>query len=100
MHQLTLRIGDELADNLRLEAKKRGKSVNALVATVLSALLDPALEGDEFERLRARLERAGLLADAGPRRGARAPSEKQLAQARRVAGSGKNLSEYVSEGRD
>jgi predicted HicB family RNase H-like nuclease len=32
MHQLTLRIGDELADNLRLEAKKRGKSVNALAA--------------------------------------------------------------------
>lgn len=100
MHQLTLRISNDLANDLRAEAEKRGQSVNALASAALSALVDPDLEGDELERLRARLRRAGLLAETRPLPRGSAPSPERLAEARRRAAKGKSLSDYVSEGRD
>jgi hypothetical protein len=98
MAQLTLRIDDELAHQLKEKAKAEGRSVNAMATFLIQALVDPALAGDEAERLRERLRRAGILAEPGgpprPR-----PPEDRLARARIAAGKGKPLSDYVAEGR-
>jgi len=99
MHQLTLRIPDDLADDLRRLAARDGRSVNALATAVLSALVDPDLEGDEASRLRARLDQAGLLAGQQTSSEVVRPSRRRVADARRRAATGKSLSEYVREGR-
>lgn len=99
MVQLTLRIEEELARRLKLVAAAQGRSVNAYAGAVLRAAVDPDLAGDESERVRERLARAGLLADVTPIAG-RGPDAKALERARRAAGRGRSLSELVSEGRD
>ncbi len=98
MKQVTLRLPDELAADLRREATHVRRSVNALVTDVLRARLDPDAEGEEIERLRAKLRRAGLLAEFEPT-DAEPPTEAELADARRTMSGGKQLSDYVSEGR-
>lgn len=98
MHQLTLRISDDLAVRLKDAAADRGDSVNAYAASVLGAAVDPALAGNEVERMRERLAQAGLLAVRTPSRRGR-PDGADLEQARRRAGSGKPLSDLVAEGR-
>lgn len=98
MAQLTLRIDDELALQLKQKAKAEGRSVNAMAVFMIRALVDPDLAGDEAERLRERLRRAGLLHEP-PRLDRVHQDPELLAQARRAAGRGKSLSEYVSEGR-
>lgn len=98
MQQLTLRIDDELARRLKTVASGRGDSVNAYAGAVLRAAVDPDLAGDEAQRLRERLARAGLLApvDAGERE---RPPEEAVAGARGRAGSGRPLADLVTEGR-
>lgn len=98
MKQVTLRLDDDLARDLAGEAAARGQSVNAFAAGVLSAAVDPDAAGDEAERVRARLARAGLLADPAPASGRR-PDPDLLARARRRAGTGRPLAEFVAEGR-
>jgi plasmid stability protein len=98
MRQLTLRVPDDLASRLRDVAALQGRSVNGLATAVLSAAVDPELEGDEAARVRARLERAGLLAEVTPTAGSRPPAER-VAAARRRAGTGTPLSDLVAEGR-
>ncbi len=61
MHQLTLRVPDELAAQLKLAAHGRDESVNGYAVMVLSAAVDPELAGDEVTGLKERLARAGLL---------------------------------------
>lgn len=97
MGQLTLRIDDALAQRLKEVAREQGRSVNAYAASVLSAAVDPDLAGDEAERLRERLARAGLLADPGA--AVQRPDADAIAGARRRAGQGRPLSELVGEGR-
>jgi hypothetical protein len=98
MRQLTLRIPDQLGVALKEQAAQRNASVNAYVTTVLSAAVDPDLAGDDAERLRARLARAGLLEErpAGSRQ---RPAAKRVREARKRAGSGRSLSAIVREGR-
>lgn len=98
MAQLTLRIADDLADVLRHAAADSGKSLNAWATAVLSAAVDPELAGGEFERLRERLGRAGLLMipKGGPKK---RPSRDKVARARAAAAKGTPLSAIVSEGR-
>lgn len=97
MSQLSLRIPEQLADALRARAASRGQSVNAYATAVLGAAVDPDLAGDEAERLRERLARAGLLEESAPRRGR--PDAAVVRRARELAGSGTALSELVGEGR-
>lgn len=97
MGQLTLRIDDELAQRLKAVAAESGRSVNAYAGAVLRAAVDPDLAGDEAQRLRERLARAGLLAATGAAHPG--PEPKALAAARRRAGRGRALSDLVSEGR-
>ena len=97
MSQLTLRVADELHRRLREAAAARGVSVNTWASAVLAAATDPDLAGDETERVRERLRRAGLLAaEAAPRpRPARAAVER----ARAAAAGGAALSDLVTEDR-
>jgi plasmid stability protein len=98
MVQLTLRVDEALAQRLKATAAEQGRSVNSYATAVLRAAVDPALAGDEVERMRARLAQAGLLAAAIPV--AERPEEAAVRRARRRAGQGRPLSDLVSEGRD
>ena len=98
MAQLTLRIADELAGQLKQEAARRGESVNALATHALRALVDPDLHDDALERTRERLRRAGLLEEPAPYHG-RIVSDGEFERARAEAAGGRPLSDYVSEGR-
>lgn len=97
MAQLTLRIDDALAERLKQVAAEQDRSLNAFASGVLAAAVDPDLAGSEIERIRERLARAGLLADAGPP--AVRPPEAAVTAARRRAGQGPPLSDLVREGR-
>lgn len=98
MKQLTLRVSDELASELKSAAAERHKSVNALASTALEVLVNPELEGTEAEVIRAKLARAGLLMTL-PRKNIERPSDEEFARARAAAGKGTLLSDLVSEGR-
>jgi plasmid stability protein len=98
MHQLTLRIPEELGERLKRAAASQGRSVNSFATAVLGAAVDPELGGDETVRVRERLARAGLLVDLAPR-GGRRPSDEELSGARARAAREPALSDLVSEGR-
>lgn len=97
MAQLSLRIEDALARRLKDVAADHGRSVNAYVSSVLSAAVDPELAGDEAQRVRERLARAGLLGEPGAV--VARPPEDAIAAARQRAGRGRPVSDVVSEGR-
>lgn len=99
MAQLTLRIDDALAKDIKREAALRQRSVNQWISDVLRMAMDPSLADSELEQIRGKLARAGLLAT--PTRPSVAPPDPQrVAEARRAAGRGTPLSQLVSEGRD
>jgi plasmid stability protein len=96
---MTIRAPDDLVARVKQRAAELGRSMNDYVVSVLAAATDPDLSGDEVERVRERLARAGLLhAGTGRPPAGRIP-EAELAQARRAAGHGRALSEYVTNGR-
>lgn len=97
MPQLTLRIDTTLVEHLKATAAERGESVNGFATSVLRAAVDPDFAGTEATQLRERLARAGLLAVPAPVAGR--PSDAELQRARKAAGSGRQLSELVSEDR-
>lgn len=97
MAQMTWRPSDELLRRVRRAAERQGRSMNDYVSAVLDVATDPDLAGSEAERLRERLDRAGLLAASGPPRGR--PSRADIARARAAAGRGTPLSDLVSTGR-
>jgi hypothetical protein len=70
-----------------------GRSLNDYLTRLARAAADPALAGSDLERLRKRLDRAGLLAPAGARR--RRPDAAAVAAARRRAGKGTPVSDLV-----
>jgi plasmid stability protein len=98
MRQLTLRVPEELADRLKEAAAQHERSVNAYATAVLAAAVDPELAGDEVERVRERLARAGLLANAGAGSRER-PARAAVARARKRAATGRALADIVAEGR-
>ncbi len=100
MVQVTLRLDEALARDLKRAAADRGVSVNALASEALSALVDPDLEGSEIERIRARLAAAGLLAAPSSGLHLALPDEGAIADARLAATPGALLSDLVSRGRD
>ena len=99
MHQLTLRLPDELATAVAREAAAEGTSVNRFICRAVEAMVSPDTIDDDLLRLRARLRAAGLIVSDPPPAPDNLPTEQELAEARRQAGQGKPLSEYVSEGR-
>ena len=97
MAQLTVRTTDELVDRVRAAANRLGRSMNEYVVAVLGAATDPDLAGDDAERIRERLARAGLLAPTGETR--RRPDVDAVAEARAAAGRGTPLSDIVTSDR-
>jgi len=100
MAQITLRLEEDLARQVKAHAASLGRSVNGWVVAVLRAAVDPDLEESETERTRARLARAGLLVAAPARPAVSSPDAQDLQRAQRVAGKGRSLSQLVSDGRD
>ena len=98
MPQITLRIPDQLASDLKAAAGERDMSVNRYATAVLKAATDPEHAGTGQEELIARLLRAGLL-DPIPAPRPVAPGPDLVEGARRKAGSGRPLSEIVSSDR-
>lgn len=99
MAQLTVRLADDLAREVKAYAASLGYSVNSWVVAVLDAAVNPDLETSESERTRARLERAGLLVKTPGRSRAAAPDRRRVERARQAAGTGTPLSRLVSDGR-
>lgn len=98
MPQITLRLEADLAAELKRVSAQAGLSVNRYASAVLRAAVDPDPEGDEIDRLRARLARGGLLV-AGMPTVAGPPDQDALVTARRHAGRGRPLSDLIAEGR-
>ena len=94
---MTWRPSDELLARVRRAAGHTGRSVNDYVNAVLDAATDPDLAETDMERLRGRLDRAGLL--ASPITPHRRPAHARVAQARAAAGGGVSLADLVSDGR-
>ncbi|MDQ3120942.1 MAG: transcriptional regulator [Actinomycetota bacterium] len=100
MAQLTVRLDDTLAREVKTHAAELGRSVNSWVVDLLNAAVNPDLEESEAQRTRARLERAGLLAKPRSRpRAAAPPDRRRVERARKAAGTGTPLSRLVSDGR-
>ena len=99
MAQLTIRLDDELARAVKAQADARGRSVNRWVVALLDAAVNPELEDTEAGRMRARLERAGVLANPTGGRRLPRPDPTRVEKARRAAGEGTPLSRLVSDGR-
>lgn len=93
MTQVTWRAPTELVERVRQGAARRGWSLNEYLTRLAHAATDPALAGDDVDRLRERLTLAGLLVEAGPPR--TRPDRDAVARARRVAGEGTPLSRLV-----
>jgi uncharacterized protein (DUF1778 family) len=99
VRQLTLRVPEELAEQLKGAARDHEDSVNSYAVKVLSAAVDPDYAGDEITGLRERLGRAGLLLSPERLPAAKRPSARALSRARAAAGRGKPLSDFVTEDR-
>jgi hypothetical protein len=97
MERMTWRAPADLIERVRHAARQQRRSVNDYVTAVLDAATNPHLADSEAERLRERLDQAGLLAEPGERR--RRPPRKEAAGARSRAGAGTALSQLVSEDR-
>ena len=97
MEQMTWRAPADLIDRVRRAARRQHRSMNDYVTAVLDAATNPGLAGDEAERLRERLDLAGLLAEPGEPHGR--PPREAVASARRRAGQGTPLSQLVTEDR-
>ena len=97
MEQMTWRAPTDLIERVRRAAQRQRRSMNDYVTAVLDAATNPRLAGGEAERLRERLDQAGLLAEPGERRSR--PPQDEAASARRHAGSGTALSQLVSDDR-
>lgn len=94
---MSWRSSDELAERVRLAAKRSGRSMNDYVTAVLDAATNPALAGDEATSLRERLAGAGLLAPAGSPR--TRPADADLARARSAASGGTAVASLVEQDR-
>jgi plasmid stability protein len=99
MAQLTVRVDDALADDVRTHAAAAGQSINGWIISLLRAAVDPELDASDVDRTRARLARAGLLATPSRHAGAEPPDPESVRRARRAAGAGTPLSQLVADGR-
>jgi hypothetical protein len=97
MGQVTWRAPADLIERVRRAAAHQRRSMNDYVTAVLDAATNPRLAGSEADRLRERLDQAGLLASPGTPR--RRPSREDTERARGRAGNGTALADLVSRDR-
>jgi hypothetical protein len=99
--QLTLRVDERLARDLKRVAAQRGLSLNAFAAQTLAAAIDPETADSDMQRTRERLARAGILADTGPPVDYEPLPEEEFERLARKAGSrGPTGAELVSMDRE
>jgi len=98
MAQITIRADDDLIKRVKRSADEAGRSMNDYVTSVLDAATDPDLAGTSAERLRERLQVAGLLTTPSKLSGRR-PSASAVAAAGSRAAVGRAVSDLVSDGR-
>lgn len=98
MSQVTWRAPDELVEQVRRVAARQGRSLNDYLTRLAEAAVNPEFAGDESERLRERLTRAGLLVTPGSKR--KRPDRSAIAEASRRAGEGTPLSELIEQERE
>ena len=94
---MTWRASADLIERVRHAARRQRRSMNDYVTALLDAATNPHLADSEAERLRERLDQAGLLAEPGERR--RRPPREEAAGALSCACAGTVLSQLVSEDR-
>ena len=99
MAQISLRISDELAEDIKADAKARKLSVNGYLTYILKSASDPQFGGSEAERIRERLRRAGLLEEWPGEPDVERPDREEIARIRAKAGKGTALSDLVIEER-
>src|SRR5688572_23691219 len=97
MSQVTWRAPDELVERVRQVAARQGRSLNDYLTRLAEAAVDPELAGDDSERLRERLARAGLIVATGSKR--KRPDRSAVAKASRRAGEGTPLSDLIKQER-
>jgi hypothetical protein len=97
MEQMTWRAPADLIERVRRAAQRQRRSMNDYVTAVLDAATNPSLAGSEADRLRERLDQAGLLAEPGKPR--RRPSRDETERARGRAGRGTALADLISQDR-
>lgn len=95
---MTTRVPETLLERVRHSARERNLSVNEYVTRILDAATNPDLADSAAERLRARLEAAGLRV-THPTPAAEPPPDHVIAAARQAAGRGTPLSDLVSANR-
>ncbi|RSM86923.1 transcriptional regulator [Kibdelosporangium aridum] len=108
MAQVSWRADDELVDRVRRAAAAQRRSMNDFMTLVLEAATNADLEGDEYTRIRERLMRVDLVSqlpvtvyvdEEGIARHRVRPPREAVEKARKAAGRGRSLSDYVSEDR-
>ena len=96
---MTIRLDEELAEDIKRFAADSGQSINGWVVMVLRTRTDPEFSGPGVEQVRERFRRAGILAEPPPTT-RRRPPEDVLARARAAAGRGTPMSDLVRQDRD
>jgi hypothetical protein len=99
MAQISLRISDELAEDIKSDARRRKLSVNGYITYILRSASDPEFGGSEAERVRERLRRAGLLEEWDGEPEIEPPTQEEFEQARAAASKGKSLTDLLLEER-
>lgn len=98
MSQVSWRASDSLVERVQKTAASQGRSMNEFMTRILDVATSPDACDPEEVRLRARLERAGLLVVPLTWDQAVA-SPDELAAARSMAASGTGLAELISDDR-
>jgi hypothetical protein len=97
MERITWRAPADLIERVRRAARRQRHGMNDYVTAVSDAATNLRLVGSEAERLRERLDQAGLLAESSERH--RRPPREETAAARSRAGASTPLSQLVSDDR-
>lgn len=98
MSQVSWRAPDKLVERVQKTASSQGRSMNDFMTRILDVATSPDARDPEEVRLRARLERAGLLVVPFAWDQAVASAD-ELAAARKEAASGTDLADVISDDR-
>lgn len=98
MNQVSWRAPKQLVERVRIIAASQGRSMNDFMTRILDVATSPDARDPEEERLRGRLERAGLL--VVPLSWDQATTtDAELALARAEAAEGTALAALISDDR-